>query len=94
MTLVESFACGVPVLSAELGGMLSIVEDGKTGLFFEAGNIDQLAGKIVWAVGHETEMEEMGRNARCQYEANYTREENREHLMGIYGQLQGNPDGV
>ena len=44
MTVAEAFACGLPVLSSRIGGMTEIVEDGVTGLHFEAslGKIDRL----------------------------------------------------
>ncbi len=88
MTIVEGFACGVPILSAEIGSMLSIIEGKKTGLFFEAGNTDCLAEQIIWAVNHEAEMETMGCNARAEYEARYTREENCSQLLDVYRDLQ------
>jgi glycosyltransferase involved in cell wall biosynthesis len=92
MTIVEAFACGTPVISAELGGMLSIIDDGKTGLFFEVSNPDRLADKIIWAVKHEAEMEAMGRNARAEYEAKYTLKKNCDQLLEIYqaGMKQSN----
>ncbi|NNJ71534.1 MAG: glycosyltransferase family 4 protein [Kiritimatiellales bacterium] len=84
MTIVEAFACGVPVLSAKLGSMLSIIEEQKTGLFFEAGNIDQLVEKLVWAVSHEADMDRMGKNARVEFEKQYSTQHNCEQLLEIY----------
>jgi glycosyltransferase involved in cell wall biosynthesis len=84
MTIVESFACGTPILSAAIGNMLSIVEEQRTGLFFEPGDIDDLADRIVWAVTHEAEMLQMGQKARMQYEQHYTPDKNLVRLMRIY----------
>lgn len=84
MTMVESFACGTPILAAQLGSMCSIVEENKTGLFFTPGNVDALAEKIGWAVTHDDAIEEMGRNARVQYEKHYTPPANYQHLLDIY----------
>jgi glycosyltransferase involved in cell wall biosynthesis len=87
MTIVESFASGVAILSAELGSMLSIISDHETGLFFEAGSPGQLAERIIWAVEHEAEIESMGCNARVVYEAKYTREKNCNMLLEVYAGL-------
>lgn len=90
MTIAEAFACGLPVLASRLGAMEEIVEDGRTGLLFEPGNAEDLAEKVAWAWEHPKELEEMGREARREYEAKYTAERNYEMLMEIYGKVMGN----
>jgi len=84
MTIAESFACGVPVLASRLGAMQEIVEDGRTGLHFTPGDSEDLAAKVEWAWTHPREMEEMGRQARAEYEVKYTAEQNYNMLMEIY----------
>ncbi len=86
MVLVEAFAHGLPVICSRLGGMAEIVEDGVTGLHFEAGNADDLAKKVRWMIAHLEECEQMGKNARLEYEKKYTPEKNYEMLMDIYQQ--------
>ena len=87
MTIVEAFSCGTPILAARLGSMVSIVEDQKTGLFFEVADKKQLAERILWAVAHKERLEEMGRNARRQYEEHYTQDANYNALLSIYSDL-------
>jgi glycosyltransferase involved in cell wall biosynthesis len=82
--MVEAFACGLPVIASRLGSMAEIVEDGVTGLHFEAGNSAELADKMQWANEHPEEMIGMGKNARRVYEAHYTPEINYQQLMAIY----------
>jgi glycosyltransferase involved in cell wall biosynthesis len=84
--IIEAFACGVPVIASRLGGMLEIVEDGRTGLHFTPGDADDLAAKVDWAWTHPNEMQEMGRAARAEYEAKYTADRNYQMLMKIYEQ--------
>lgn len=84
MVLVEAFAHSLPVICSRLGGMAEIVEDGVTGLHFEAGNADDLAEKVKWMLAHTEESEQMGRNARETYLKNYTPEINYKQLMAIY----------
>ena len=84
MTIVEAFACGVPVICSRLGAMEEIVADGRTGLHFTPGNADDLAAKVEWAWAHPEEMAAMGRAARAEYEAKYTAERNYTMLMEIY----------
>lgn len=42
-TLLEAMSCGRPAIVSQSGGMIEMVEDGKTGLLFEAGNSTALA---------------------------------------------------
>ncbi len=44
--LVEAQASGVPVIASALGGILDIVEDGRTGTLFAAGDALALAGAM------------------------------------------------
>lgn len=87
VTILEAFACGLPVLASRLGSMAEMVEDGVTGLHFEAGNSADLANKLQWAYEHPKEMICMGKNARRIYEAHYTPEANYQQLMAIYHTL-------
>jgi glycosyltransferase involved in cell wall biosynthesis len=93
VTILEAFACGLPVLASRLGSMAEMVEDGVTGLHFEAGNSADLANKIQWAYEHPKEMICMGKNARHIYEAKYTPEANYQQLMAIYRTLHSSISG-
>ena len=80
----EAFACGKPVIASRLGSMAEIVEDGITGLHFEAGNVEDLAEKIQWLIDNSNECHRMGTNARKIFLKNYTAAKNYEILMDIY----------
>lgn len=86
MCMVESFACGTPVLCSKLGGMTEIVEDHITGLHFNPGDAQALASTVEWAWNHASELARMGRAARSKYETDYTAEKNYSLLMEIYEQ--------
>ena len=64
------------------------MDDGRTGLLFEPGDAKDLASKLSRLFEHSEEAEEMGRNARAEYEAMYTAERNYEMLMEIYDRLR------
>ena len=83
-TLVEAFACGLPVLASRLGSLAELVDDGVTGLHFEAGNSTDLAIKMQWALAHPERMAEMGHAARLFYERHYTADINYARLLTIY----------
>ncbi len=83
-TLVEAFACGLPVIASRLGALPEIIQEGRNGLLFDPGSAEDLARKIEWADNHPLEMAEMGRNARETYENKYTAKQNYRQLVQIY----------
>ena len=84
MTIVEAFACGLPVICSRLGSMQEIVTDGLTGVHFNSGDADDLAAKVNWAWKHAEETDAMGTAARREFEARYTAARNYEMLTEIY----------
>lgn len=45
-SVIESIVNGTPVLGSNLGGVPELIDDGKTGLLFEAENVSELTDKI------------------------------------------------
>jgi len=83
-TLVEAFACGVPVIASRHGALEELVDDGRTGLLFSPGDVTDLVDKIRWADANPLCMQTMGRAARAEYELHYTPERNGQQLEEIY----------
>jgi glycosyltransferase involved in cell wall biosynthesis len=84
MCIVESYACGTPVLCSRLGALAEIVQDRVTGVHFNPGDSLDLAKTVEWAWNHSSELVQMGRAARAKYETDYTAEKNYSLLMEIY----------
>jgi glycosyltransferase involved in cell wall biosynthesis len=84
MVIVEAFANGLPIIASRLGTMADVIEDGVTGLHFAAGDPEDLAAKVEWAINHAERMAEMGDAARRVYQTHFTEETNYKSLMTIY----------
>jgi glycosyltransferase involved in cell wall biosynthesis len=84
VTILEAYACGVPVIASSLGPIEEVVEDGRTGLLFRPRDAAHLAEKIQWALTHEEHLESMGKTARAKYETHYSGEVNYRRMMEIY----------
>lgn len=81
---VESFACGTPVVAADIGAIAELVEHGRTGLRFRPGDAEDLASRVAWLLERPEERARMRREARAEFEAHYTAENNYRMLMEIY----------
>jgi glycosyltransferase involved in cell wall biosynthesis len=84
ITVIEAFACGLPVISSRLASIEEININYVTGLNFRVGDADDLAEKVRWAVSHPSKMQQYGRNGRKKYEERYSSEVNYRALMKIY----------
>lgn len=84
LTIIEAFACGVPVIASKLGAMQEIVEEGRTGMFFNPGDADSLAQIVAHAWEQPGYMRELGDSARTEFENKYTSAINYRNLMNIY----------
>lgn len=60
IVLMEANICGRPVLASNINGINEIVENGKNGILFEKGNVDEIATSINWLFDHPKEAKRMG----------------------------------
>jgi len=87
MTIVEAFACSLPVLSSDIGSQAEIIKNGYSGLHFRAGDVNDLREKIQWCLQNPMKLLRMGENARHEYEEQYTPTRNYQMMMDIYSQI-------
>lgn len=64
-TALEAQACGVAVVSTDVGAVHEVVEDGTTGLLVLPGNADAIAAATLALLDDPGQREEMGRAGRA-----------------------------
>ncbi|MBL8012450.1 MAG: glycosyltransferase family 4 protein [Candidatus Omnitrophica bacterium] len=82
--VVEAFCRGVGIVASRLGSLAELVEDGKTGLLFKAGDPADLQRAVIQYFENPVRIKEFGSNARMTFEEKYTPQANYETLKGIY----------
>ena len=60
LSLIESQAAGVPVISTRVGGVENVVQNNKTGIIVPAGNMELLAQAMIRLVQNPDERKNMG----------------------------------
>jgi len=83
-TIAEAFSRGTPAVVSKMGAMQELVDHGRTGFHFEPGNADDLATTIQQMLADPTQLANMRRAARTEFEDKYTAEANYRMLMAIY----------
>lgn len=83
-SVIESQMYGTPVIGSRMGGIPELIEDGKTGLLFEAGNASDLENKLRLLLDNAEKLNEFTDN--CKNVAFETPKSYYDKLMQIYGE--------
>lgn len=84
LVVIESYAAGKPVIGTDLGALPFVIDNGRSGLLFKAGNVDDLSAKIAYLVSNPGEMESMGRYGRKLADTRYSPMQSHKLLMNIF----------
>jgi glycosyltransferase involved in cell wall biosynthesis len=84
ITIVEAFACGLPVIASDLGAMRELIDHGRTGLLFQPHDYEDLVRQIKRILDRPGELLSMREAARMRFQERFTAERNYEWLMEIY----------
>ncbi len=90
-TIVESLACGTPVISSHTGAMGELIRPGVSGMHFTTGDPEALTNCVKRAVADPSLLSSMRRTARKQFEDNFTPDVNYSMLMEIYQRRDRTP---
>jgi glycosyltransferase involved in cell wall biosynthesis len=84
MSCIESFACGTPVIAANIGGLPEMVEPYETGLLFAPSSAGDLREKIEYLFARPEEAARMGKAARAKAEREYGARRHLDRLVELY----------
>jgi glycosyltransferase involved in cell wall biosynthesis len=85
--ILESYACGTPVLASNIGSLPECVLDSQTGFLFEAGNAKNLAEKILYCLNNQDKLAEMGKHSRNIVATAFSKQVHMEKLEKLFDHL-------
>jgi len=86
-TVMESFSCGTPVVSFNVGGIPEMIEHQTNGYLSEPKNSKSLAEGIKWILEDEKRAPKLGEAARKKVVEEYSLETQARRYLSIYSQL-------
>lgn len=86
LSILEAFACGLPVVTTDAGGIPYIVTDGETGFLVRVGDCEALADRALELLAHQNTAIRMAHRARAEC-VKYTWEVVREQWLDMYQSL-------
>jgi len=88
LSVLESYACGVPVVASSLGGLPEIVIDGETGALVPHNDVAALSSALSRYVDDEAMAYQHGRAGRTLVEGVYSPEAHIERLFDLYDEAR------
>lgn len=85
--ILESYAHGRAVIASDFGSRRELVHEGKTGLLYKTGNVEELASAIEFLSSRPDLAEHMGRAGEDLLRRNNSPERHYEILIGLYRRL-------
>ncbi|WP_145377466.1 glycosyltransferase family 4 protein [Symmachiella dynata] len=85
--MLEPMAMAKPVIATGVGGVYSVVEDGRTGLMVPPSNSQALAEKILDLLNHPDRARAIGEAARARVLAEFSIEKMIDQTAGLYREI-------
>jgi len=83
IVLLEAMAAGLPIVASKVGGIVDVVEDGKTGLLVPPRNPEALADALERLLSNPTMLDEMGDEGRMRAPA-YSWDQLSPRILDVY----------
>ena len=87
LVLVESMACGTPVIASRLPGVREVVRDNETGRLVKPGEIDELRTALQHMIDNKTYREQLGAAGRSYVERQFSWRSIGDKLESLYDSL-------
>jgi len=89
LTMLESQACGVPIIVTFSGGMTEVIHDKINGFVVPTGDFAQIGFRIMFMLGDHGLRKKMGRTGREIVRVHYTKEMMVERNIEVYNKVMG-----
>jgi glycosyltransferase involved in cell wall biosynthesis len=86
-TMLESLACGTPIIAFDVGGIPDVVIDNATGRLAPVGNTEEMGGAILSLIFDPDQRGEMGRRGRDTMVKDYSLSIQAERYLRVYEDL-------
>lgn len=85
LSVIEALCLGTPVLGARIGGIPELIEEGKNGLIFESGNVENMVETIKKTWDTPFDYEEIATNSTIKFNS----KQHYENLLKIINNMGG-----
>ncbi|EOS7926826.1 glycosyltransferase family 4 protein [Enterococcus hirae] len=87
MAVLETMALGIPNVTSDVGGLPSVIQDGKNGFLIKAGDINEMKETILTAVATPEKLLEMSQAAKLTIKDQFSLEKYHDFWQAVYHNL-------
>lgn len=88
LSVLEALAAGKPLIGSRIGGIPELVDEGRSGWLYPAGDVDALAGLLSKvAATPDATLAAMGREGRARVERDFGRQSYVDAMLALYAEL-------
>ncbi|CAA9891485.1 conserved hypothetical protein [Candidatus Methylobacter favarea] len=87
IAIIEAAATGIPSVCSRIYGITDAVEDGRTGLLFTAGKVDELTRALLKLIQNPDLRQQLGKAARSRVVKLFPSHKIIEEMLGLYEHL-------
>lgn len=87
--VIEAMAMGLPVVASRCGGVVDLIEDGKSGLLFAPGSDAELAERLAELAGQPQRRREIGEAGRRRQRQEFSLQRHVERIEAVYRRVLG-----
>lgn len=85
--LLEAMACGVPTVATRVGGIVDVVDDAKTGILVEPGDVSSLASAIIRLLKDKDLRERLGKAGKEKIDSKFSAKTMVRRIEEVYDDL-------
>jgi len=89
LSVMEAQSSGIAVVASNVGGIPTLIQDGKTGLLVEPENKEKLAEAVIKLLINKKRAKQMGLEARSFIQANFSVDKMIDKTLTVYQHLTG-----
>ncbi len=83
-TILEAGLAKLPVVASRVGGIPEVIENGKSGILFRSGDVDELTKALKYLIEREEKRKQFGENLQKTVQENFSKEKMLEKTIGFY----------
>ncbi len=86
LSVIEAQACGIPVVASRIGGLVDLIEDGKSGYLVPVNDLSALADRIIKVLRDPQGSKVMAQQARSSTEQHFSANRMLKETLRVYEQ--------
>jgi len=87
VVLLEAMALGKPITATAVGGILEVIEDGKSGILAAPSDADKFAAKCLEVIRDRELRSRLGEGAKARIRSDFSSQAQKEKIHDLYHQL-------